>query len=111
MHTMNIFPHIQKLRAYSSEPEHARVLFALYWQMVLVGAFVLVAGVFVYGGWQIFSIMSGTTSSGSDTSSGSTKNAPLDVAQVDAVLQGLVQRQARFEEYKTNPPVVPDPGQ
>lgn len=106
--TMDIFHHIKLLRAHSSEPEHARTLFVWYWQALLTSVFILVAGAFVYGGWQLFSIMNSTSSEQVNASNG-IKNAPINTLQVDAVLQGFAERQAQFEVYRTATTTIADP--
>lgn len=106
--TMNIFHHIKHLRTYSSEPEYARALFVGYWQMLIASVFVLVVGVFVYGGWQLFSIMNDTSVEQSNTPIG-TKDTPINSLQVDTVLQGFTARQIQFETYKATTTRIADP--
>lgn len=105
---MDIFHHIKHLRTFSSEPEHARTLLVWYWQALLTSIFFLVVCVFVYGGWQLFSIMN-TTSSEQASASNGTKGASISTLQVDMVLQGFAERQAQFEAYKATTTRIVDP--
>lgn len=107
--TMHIFHYIQNLRAYSSNPEHARTLLALYWRILLGSTCALVLAVFIYGGWQLVSIMNDAASMQSSVADHS-KSAPINTPQVDTVLRGFVGRQAQFEELKTKAPAITDPG-
>ncbi|MBI5003840.1 hypothetical protein HZC00_01980 [Candidatus Kaiserbacteria bacterium] len=105
---MNIFHHIKHLRTYSSEPEYARTLFVWYWQVLVVSMFGLVVCVFVYGGWQLFTVMNDASSEQSNTTIG-TKSTPINSLQVDMVLQGFAERQAQFETYKATTTRIIDP--
>ncbi len=105
---MNIFHHIKHLRTYSSEPEYARTLFVWYWQALVVSTFVLVVCVFVYGGWQLFTIMNDVSVEQSGAPIG-TKDTPINSLQVDTVLQGFTARQIQFETYKATTTRIADP--
>jgi len=107
---MKLFHYIKELRADASEPEHMRVLLTLYWRVLLWFVFIVMLGVFVYGGGQILGVMSDSSDGQSDSSSAtSTPSAPINSTQVDAVLQGFTARQVQFDAYKTNTTPIPDP--
>ena len=94
--------------AHSSEPERMRVLFATYWHTLLLLASALVVGVFMYGGWQLMSIMRDTDSVPFDASV-SSPEASTKTAQIDMVLQGFSARQARFDALRANTSAIADP--
>lgn len=108
---MHVFHYIKNLRANSSEPENLRTLLALYWRALLTCAGILMIAILTYGGWQIFSVMSDNAIAQQDTPAQSPQSAPINIAQVDAVLHGFTQRQTRFEALKTSSTSIADPSQ
>lgn len=82
----------------------------MYWRFLLSLSGVVLVVVFVYGGWQLFSVMYDEPV----VSAGVTDEAQrssFNVARIDTVLQKFSARTAAFESQKSRVPSVADPGQ
>lgn len=100
--------HIQERIRGAHEPEHARFLALTFWRMLVIATFV--------GATLSITLGILETNSVSAILDEGLQSAPntrtlLNRAQLDAVVQGFVDRAAAYDQLKTQVPLVADPSQ
>ena len=94
---MNILRTIQKTRESAVGPEGLRALLILYWQLSFTAVCLLMCGALIFGGWQLYVVMTYQPEEQSAQQAEVSQPLPINVADIEVILGSFNKRRARFE--------------